>query len=77
MLFKATSKILSQPHRCSVSLMPQIFEGCLLHVEVIKKFKEVLRKSRRSDKDLRRMCQGRVGKLWRKKLDSVKDMSKV
>ena len=38
---------------------------------------EVLRKSRRSDKDLPRKCQGRVSKLWRKKLDSVKDMSKV
>ena len=59
--------------------MPTLFEGCLLHVEakVIRKFKEVIRKSRRSDKDLPRKCQGRVSKLWRKKLDIVKDMSKV
>ena len=44
---------------------------------MIRKFKDVLRKSRGSDKDLPRKCQGRVSKLWRKKLDSVKDMSKV
>ena len=44
---------------------------------MIRKFKEVLRKSQRSDKDLLKKCQGRVSKLWRKKLDSVKDMSKV
>ena len=56
--------------------MPQIFEGCLLHVEVIRKFKEALKKSRKSDKDLPRKCQGSVNKVSIKNLDSVKDMSK-